>query len=186
MARISLSIAFALLASVPVAHAAENRATEEDAAVIRAALAEECTQAGPGYHVLSTEALAIESDDRVPADWPEAKQLNARLIERSKPLGSWSGFRICSKMLVRKEADIRRVMGSPYDLDARWKNFYNAWPGARGYMNVSLPAYSADGQRAVVLVDDGCGSLCGSTDVVELEKKDGAWRKVREENPSIS
>ena len=181
MARISLS-ALALVMCASVALGADNRATEEDAAVIRAALAEECAWAGSGYHVMSTAPLPIHAGDQVPADWADAGQLSARLIERSTPPGNWSGYRICDKMLLRDERDIRRAMASSSDPGRRWKNLRRVWPGALGLKTASLPAYSEDGRRAVVVVNDDCGFLCGSMDIFELEKVAGAWRRVRDRN----
>ena len=49
-------------------------------------------------------------------------------------------------------------------------------PHAGNLAEASLPAYSPDGQRAVVFLSAQCGLLCGQTWYVELRKVEGAWR----------
>jgi len=161
-------------------------ATAEDLAVLRAVLAPECGRSDPGYHLLSTRAASVDMSDQVPSDWPEADALTAQLRARAESRGSWSGVRICPKVLVRRDGDIERLIENAPNLDAGWKKFYSAYPGARGVIRVSLPAYSGDGNRAVVFTGEGCGSLCGSGDVIELEKKDGVWHRTRAQATWIS
>lgn len=46
-----------------------------------------------------------------------------------------------------------------------------------GYlMEISLPVYAPDGQRAALYWSHMCGPLCGSGQYVELRKVDGEWR----------
>jgi len=167
------------------ASAAESP-TPEDIAVLRAALAPDCERPGPGYVLLSTKVAGVDSDDRVPADWAEAEELTARLKSRAEATSSWSGVRVCRKVLVRRDGDIQRLIHSSPTLDRGWKNFYAVYPGAHGVLYVSLPAYSADGSRAVIVLGTGCGSLCGVGEIVELEKKDGVWRRTRDQETWIS
>jgi hypothetical protein len=180
-----LPIAWILGLFAAAAPAAEAP-TAEDIAVLRAALAPDCERPGPGYVLLSTEIADINSDDQVPADWAEAADLTARLHARAGLSGSWSGVRVCGKILVRRERDIHRLINSDPSLDQGWKNFYAVYPGALGVMRVSLPAYSADGHRAVIVMGTGCGSLCGAGEIVEIEKKDGVWRRTRAQDTWIS
>jgi len=171
---------------MPAVSGAANAVTPEDVAVLRAALAPECERSGTGYHLLSTKPAGVDSDDHVPADWPEAKELDEKLRARAETPGSWSGIRVCPKVLVRREGDIDRLIDSAPDLDRGWKNFYDVYRGAHGVLYISLPAYSADGNRAVIVYGSGCGSLCGYGQVIELEKKDGTWHRVRDQGTWIS
>jgi len=166
-------------------HAAEP-VTAEDVAVLRATLASRCESDGPNYFLLSTRVPGVDSSDKVPADWAEAEDLTARLRARAEQKASWSGIRVCRKVLVRRDGDIRRLIDDAPNLDVGWKKFYSVYRNASAVLYVSLPAYSADGNRAVVAMGQGCGTLCGSGEIVELEKKDGVWRLTRTQGTWIS
>ena len=61
-----------------------------------------------------------------------------------------------------------------------WKAFAAAYPGVHGYVRASAVGYSANGSRAMVFIQHGCGERCGRSDVVILEKmKEGNWRIVQ-------
>jgi len=179
-------LGFVLIGTFSSTTLAAQQPTAEDIAVLRAVLAPQCDRSGPGYVLLSTKAAGTDSSDHVPADWAEAAELTAQLRARGESPGSWSGVRVCKKVLVRREGDIQRLIEDAPNLDVGWKNFHSAYPGALAVMYVSLPAYSSDGNRAVVVTGSGCGSLCGSGEIVELEKKDGVWRRVRDQGTWIS
>ena len=186
MQSLKLILVATFVGGLTTAALAADAPSTEDIAVLRAALTPECERPGPGYVLLSTKTAGVGSDDQMPADWPEAGELTARLKARADSPASWSGVRVCGKVLVRRHRDIRRLIDGEPNLDAGWKKFYTVYPGAHAVMYVSLPAYSTDGNRAVIVMGSGCGSLCGSGEIVELEKKDGVWRRTRAQDTWIS
>ena len=62
------------------------------------------------------------------------------------------------------------------DADAYWREFAIRFPRAGGVVSLSGIGRSADGERAVVYVQHGCGSLCGSSHLVLLRREQGVWR----------
>lgn len=57
-----------------------------------------------------------------------------------------------------------------------WKEFYRRYPGSNGSISFSSIGYSTDGNLAVLVVDTGCGSLCGAVSNVVVKRTLGRWR----------
>jgi hypothetical protein len=53
-------------------------------------------------------------------------------------------------------------------------------------VKVSLPAFTSSGDHAVVLVESGCGLLCGQGLYIELRKERDAWKVSRLETAWIA
>ena len=57
-----------------------------------------------------------------------------------------------------------------------WSEFYRRYPGSNGSISFSSIGYSADGNVALLVVEQGCGSLCGALSNVVVECERGRWR----------
>ncbi len=57
-----------------------------------------------------------------------------------------------------------------------WEEFYRRYPGSNGSISFSSIGYSTDGNLAVLVVDQGCGSLCGALSNVVVKRTLGRWR----------
>jgi hypothetical protein len=57
-----------------------------------------------------------------------------------------------------------------------WEEFYRRYPGSTGSISFSSIGYSADGNLAILVVDQGCGSLCGALSNVVVKRTLGRWR----------
>jgi hypothetical protein len=57
-----------------------------------------------------------------------------------------------------------------------WKEFYRRYPGSNGSVSFSSISYSADGNVALLVVEQGCGSLCGTLSNVVVKREHGRWR----------
>ena len=57
-----------------------------------------------------------------------------------------------------------------------WEEFYRRYPGSNGRISFSSIGYSADGNLAILVVDQGCGSLCGALSNVVVKRALGRWR----------
>ena len=60
--------------------------------------------------------------------------------------------------------------------DKYWSAFYQRFPGSSGSIELSAIGYSPNKDLAILLVDQGCGSLCGSGYVVALRRVADGWR----------
>jgi hypothetical protein len=67
-----------------------------------------------------------------------------------------------------------------------WKSFYQEYPGTTGLIEMSRAGLSRDGHTALLLVEYGCGPLCGGTLYVLLEQRDGKWHVVRVAQPRVA
>jgi hypothetical protein len=57
-----------------------------------------------------------------------------------------------------------------------WSEFYRRYPGSKGSISFSSIGYSADGNVALLVVEQGCGSLCGALSNVVVRRERGRWR----------
>jgi hypothetical protein len=62
------------------------------------------------------------------------------------------------------------------DPERYWSEFYEKYPGSDGLIEVSTIGYGPNGDFAILLVDRGCGSLCGHGYIVALRRVAGVWR----------
>jgi hypothetical protein len=63
-----------------------------------------------------------------------------------------------------------------HDPDLYWKQFYRTYPGSPGEISLSAIGYGANGDFAILMVDQGCGSLCGNGYMVSVRRTGGEWR----------
>jgi len=58
-----------------------------------------------------------------------------------------------------------------------WDDFYRAFPGSRGYLEFTAPAFSANRREALIYFSHSCGGLCGTGWLVHLSRDaGGAWK----------
>jgi hypothetical protein len=57
-----------------------------------------------------------------------------------------------------------------------WEEFYALYRGSTGHISLSSIGYNKDRSVAMLVIDRGCGSLCGSGDVVTLKRVGARWR----------
>ena len=60
--------------------------------------------------------------------------------------------------------------------DKYWSQFYQRYPGSRGLIRLSAIGYGANGDLAILMVDQFCGGLCGNGYIVALRRVGGMWR----------
>ena len=136
----------------------------------------------PGAHqiVLGDSTLdgpASESlDERVGAIPELASSTRASFLRRSMETRA-----VCRPLSVRVPVTYvaNRDVHALYkgDNDAYWRDFYARYAGAAGFTHVSRVGLSTDERQALLVVENGCGDLCGSIVLVLLERSaNGAWR----------
>lgn len=59
-----------------------------------------------------------------------------------------------------------------------WWRVHRLFPGITGVLQVSLPSYDRERDRAIVEITMTCGRLCGSVDLIELRNTNGKWERV--------
>jgi hypothetical protein len=139
----------------------------------------------------STETFPAENSAAVIATLlrtPEVDSVAARnLAARSQDahsLKALGGFRLRSPLVLVDRlaiADLPRQ-----DPDKYWAGFYERFPGTNGLTALSAVGYSASGDAAVLMVDVGCGSLCGNGYVVVVKLERGVWRIAKIEGTWVS
>ena len=85
--------------------------------------------------------------------------------------------------VVLVNAAARAALRAKRDPRAYWAEFYRRFPGSPGYIEVSRVGFSRDQRTALVLVEYGCGGLCGGTLYVLLQRSATGWRILRKSQP---
>jgi hypothetical protein len=60
--------------------------------------------------------------------------------------------------------------------DAYWTEFYRRYPGSTGSISFSSIGYNAKGDAAILVLEQGCGSLCGTLSNVVVKRVLQYWR----------
>jgi len=98
--------------------------------------------------------------------------------------------RLASPLDLLSAGEIRRVSEvadsldrwepqSPRITEGFWRAFHRLHPASFGSTSVSAIGRNAEGTRAVLEVQHGCGMLCGEGNIVVFERTDGRWRIAR-------
>ena len=72
------------------------------------------------------------------------------------------------------------------DPDEYWTEFYRRFPNTNGLISLSAIGYSASGTIGVLMVDVGCGSLCGNGYIVVVKRDRDKWHIAHIENTWVS
>ena len=107
-------------------------------------------------------------------DLPDAALLRERLLARNQtPLK----FGVVDVGLERISRDRIDAMFRPGRYG--WRDLQRAHPGVRYLMQVSAPAYSSDGNSAIVWVESFCDGRCGGGSLLLFQRKSGRWMQTR-------
>ena len=60
--------------------------------------------------------------------------------------------------------------------EAYWTEFYRTYPGSTGSISFSSIGYNAESDAAILVLEEGCGSLCGALSNVVVKRVFGRWR----------
>ena len=130
---------------------------------------------------VSTEVLPRESTAALVAtlmkapgvDSAIARDLLAKSYEPHS-LPGIAGGRLRMPVLLADSASIAALPRA--DIRKFWSEFYTRFPRTNGLIRVSAIGYSADHNRAALMVDVGCGGLCGNGYIVVVERAQRRWR----------
>jgi hypothetical protein len=67
-----------------------------------------------------------------------------------------------------------------------WDYFYEKYPNSSGYLSLSRVGFDTTFTKAIIFIEQSCGTLCSSGDYILFEKIDGKWREVDKFNCWIS
>jgi len=57
-----------------------------------------------------------------------------------------------------------------------WTEFYRRYPGSKGSTSFSTVGYAADGNAALLVTEQSCGSFCETLSNVVVKRDRGRWR----------
>jgi hypothetical protein len=167
-----------------VARGAES-ISEEDVAVFRAVMQQTCRASDAHRELISD----------TPVDFPyfanshgelEDTRFGIRLAHRVPGGARWPHIDVCIAQRVVDGDAIEDTFARDPRIPPGWDNFHADFPDAHGFAQISLPAYSSDGKRAVVLTAYASGLLSGAGFYVELRKTRRGWKIRRHEGAWIA
>ncbi len=87
--------------------------------------------------------------------------------------------------VVSMSAEVRQRMRAIRNPAKYWAAFFDEFPGTPGRIEVSRVGLSPDGRSALVLVEYGCGGMCGGTLYLLVQRDGDRWRITRKAQPRI-
>jgi hypothetical protein len=195
-----LHVSFAILAASTCAHTKQLPLSDpqaSDVAVYRAVLDSMFVQPGKNRitqlvirdstTVWRLETLVGDVSDalhKLPGvDNAAERDFEARNHE-AHPLRALERLGLTTRVtLVPDQALSSLPRGNPENY---WSEFYKRYPGSAGHTALSAIGYNASADVAILIVTHGCGSLCGSGDVVALRRTDRGWRITGRQNLWVS
>ena len=118
------------------------------------------------------------------ADYSIPRQLRLQLAEANRRPKRIPDVTVAYAQMVRQE-DIDAIFETQQGLG--WSAFYRRFENSAGYVRTSIPVLSADGTWAAIILEHGCGDLCG-VGLLYLLMRDpqGQWHVVVEDMLWIS
>lgn len=170
-------ISLALFAALLIAGGSQATATrEKDSAVLLAAVSP--CEGEP--EILLATTLSTDVGEETPEHKAARLSLDQWYSEALTNLHTRNSVSVplpkefaCSKFKVVALSAI----GSTHFID--WKRVHRLFPGVTGVLQISLPGYNRDRDRAIVEITMACGLQCGSDYLVQLRKTDGKWKRMR-------
>jgi len=156
---------------------------DQDAAVLSAVAEKYCSDTDSPYVVL--ESIAARPPDYLD-DWLQAihvQKEDALSLKNRNPSGTglppdaeYKCLRVTESAIIDRAFKTKpKHFKKEPERTPEWAAFYEAFPKAKGVMTLSLPAYLATGNEAIVYVSLECGSLCGTGYIYSLLHASGTW-----------
>jgi hypothetical protein len=77
------------------------------------------------------------------------------------------------------EAKLREVLGDKKSRGQDWQRFRATYGGAANVVSFSRVGWDAGSRQALLLLSTACGALCGSGNLVLLQRRYGIWSIVK-------
>jgi hypothetical protein len=87
-------------------------------------------------------------------------------------------------VVLATSASLRVVPGE--GPEKYWSRFYQRYPHSEGSIILSAVGYNVTGDAAILMVENNCGSLCGSGSIVIVRREGGPWHLIAIRNLWIS
>lgn len=143
---------------------------------------------------LARKAILIENE-ALDAAFPNRRAWERYLLQRASGPGR-AGDACMAAFLARPEQALRfftfpatrhplRLVRSDElskALAQGWDRFYEAYPGANGFLSFGVMALAPAGDEALFTVRNQCGRRCGYRDLVYMRKVEGDWHVVLKES----
>ena len=110
--------------------------------------------------------------------WLDSSTLHDFERRNATPTPSCATLPLVGGVTTIAQADIDALPTG--DAEAYWRAFHAKFPGVAGVTSTSGVGIGMGGRQALLTIDHGCGSLCGTGHIVLLERDDaGKWKVKR-------
>ena len=173
------ALAFTLSACAP----APGEASADDLAILNAVFEEHC---GTSNYVAVVSDLPPNTGSDTAGAPTQYILFRINIMQRRSGNPRWPIGPLCPHVLVARDARIQAALKVNEGEPLKGNLFQRDFEGSPSLMTVSLPVYSADGNRAVVLIATECGPLCGDGWYLEMRRSAAGWKIANRERGWVS
>jgi len=157
-----------------------------DLGVLKAILKDGCDHpdAERSLHVYLDRPADFSPHDAEQWDWRPRSEFAVPLAIRSGSQVRWQKLTPCASRQVVDAARIDALIAQDGTIPPSYKHFREAYPNCRSIVQLSMPAYSEDGHRALVYeVSRKSDGLASSGRFIQIEGAGAEWH-VTEKHPA--
>jgi len=156
----------------------------DDVAIFAALLAEACAHPfwDKGQSIVLDVPASTAGEDASSWKWQPPAEYVDGWQGRPSTTTRWPKLSPFAAQRVVEKASVDTLLEQDHKIPPSYEKFYAAFPDARETVQVSLPAYSADGQTAAVFEVFDHEGLSKAADVVEFHRSGSGWQQVRVHN----
>jgi hypothetical protein len=160
----------------------------DDVAIFAALLADECMHPGnaPTLEIVLDVPADVVNEEMTLWKWQPPAEYVDYWARRSSSTMRWPKLAPCANRRVAEKEKVDALLAKDGKIPPSFEYFYAAFPNARGIVQVSLPAYSADGRSAAVLRTFRHDIYASGADVVVLMRDASGWRPAQVHNVRLS
>lgn len=162
--------------------------TADDVAIFKAILKDACEHPDDArrLNIVRDVPRALDADGTVNWLWSPPPAFIAGLVRRSATQVRWPKLAPCATQRVIDGARVDALIEQSGKVPPDFAHFRQAFPNAGYIIAISLPAYSADGRRAMVLRTYSREGVFSAGEVLEMELAGTAWRPVQVHSAWVS
>ena len=155
----------------------------DDLAILNAVFEEHC---GTSNYVAVVSDLPPDAGSDTAGAPTQYILFEIDIMKRRRGNTRWPIGPLCPHVLVARDARIQAALKVNEGEPQKGNLFQRDFEGSPSLITVSLPVYSPDGNRAVVLIATECGPLCGDGWHLEMQRSGTGWKIANRERGWVS
>jgi len=177
------ALLFVVALSLNACAPAPGEVSADDLAILNAVFEEHC---GTSNYVAVVSDLPPDAGSDYAGAPTQYILFEIDIMKRRRGNTRWPAGSLCPHVLVARDARIQASLKVNEGEPLKGNLFQRDFEGSPSLITVSLPVYSPDGNRAVVLIATECGPLCGDGWYFEMQRSGTGWKIANRERGWVS